>query len=173
MMRELNSLEKGAVEAFMTAEQEMNKRWGWYAWQKMASPEIVAKYRKARERYLVALDLKNPEHLIECCENLVKGLKAIDRQLLEERRPDDVFYLQARINKKNYYFVSDQLDMQRILPLMKGKDPIVYTLQEIVTILEADKVDVADEIKQQFPGAFVQSIEFKHNQEQLDDEIPF
>jgi len=69
--------------------------------------------------------------------------------------------------------VSDQLDMQRVLPLMKGKDPIVYTLPEIVAILEADKVDTADVIKQQFPGAFISSIEFKHNQEQLDDEVPF
>ena len=111
--------------------------------------------------------------LVKCCENLSKGLKVIDRQLLEERAPDDVFYLTARINKKNYYFVSDQMDMQRVLPLMKGKDPIVYTLDEIVTIIQADKVDVADEIKKQFPGAYVRSIEFKHNQEQLDDEIPF
>ena len=172
-MRELSSIEKGAVESFMTAESEMNKKWGWYAWQKMASPDIVTKYRNARQRYLDALHIRNEEHLIQCCSNLVKGLKAIDRQLLEERRPDDVFYLQARINKKNYYFVSDQLDMQRVLPLMKGKDPIVYTLPEIIAILEADKVDTADVIKQQFPGAFISSIEFKHNQEQLDDEVPF
>lgn len=170
-MRELRSEEKIAVESFHAAEERMNRKWGWYAWQKMAQPETAAKYRMARQKYLDAMD--GVGDLIKCCQNLVKGLKVIDGQLLEERAPADVFYLTARINKKNYYFVSDQLDMQRVLPLMKGKDPIVYTLDEIVRILEADKVDVADEIKKQFPGAYVSSIEFKHNMEQLDDEIPF
>jgi hypothetical protein len=170
-MRNLNSSESAAVESFRSAEDYMNRKWGWYAWQKMTTPEMAAKYRSARQKYMDAMD--GLGDLVKCCDNLVRGLKVIDGQLLEERAPDDVFYLTARVNKKNYYFVSDQLDMQRIIPLMKGKDPIVYTLQEIVTILEADKIDTADLIKQNFPGAFVRSIEFKHNQEQLDDEIPF
>ncbi len=170
-MRELRSEEKAAVESFHFAEERMNRKWGWYAWQKMTTPELAAKYRSARHKYLDAMD--GVGDLIKCCQNLVKGLQVIDGQLCEAGAPDDVFYLTARINKKNYYFVSDQLDMQRVLPLMKGKDPVVYTLQEIVTIIEADKVNVADNIKQAFPGAHISSIEFKHNQEQLDDEIPF
>jgi hypothetical protein len=170
-MREMRQEEKAAYESFHAAENHMNKKWGWYAWQKMTTPDLAAKYAKARQRYMDAMD--GVGDLVKCCENLVKGLKVIDGQLLEERAPDDVFYLTARINKKNYYFVSDQLDMNRVLPLMKGKDPVVYCLDEIVTIIEADKINVSDEIKRQFPGAFVKSIEFKHNAEQMDDEIPF
>ena len=149
----------------------MNRKWGWYAWQKMTTPDLAAKYSKARQRYLDAMN--GIGDLVKCCDNLVKGLQVIDRQLLEERAPDDVFYLTARIKGKNYYFVSDQLDMNRVLPLMKGKEPIVYCLDEIVTIIEADKVDTAEEIKKAFPGSFIRSIEFRHNAEQLDDEIPF
>jgi hypothetical protein len=111
--------------------------------------------------------------LVQCCENLVKGLKVIDRQLLEERAPGDVFYLQARINKTNYYFVSDRLDADRILPLTKGKDPVIYSLDEIVRIIEAGSVKEADTIKQAFPGAQLQSIAFKHTARREDDEIPF
>ena len=85
----------------------------------------------------------------------------------------DVFYLQARIHGKNYYFVNDKLDMQRVIPLMKGKDPVVYMMEEIVTIIEAHGTDVADTIKSAFPGSTVHSIQFKHNKDQLDDEIPF
>ena len=170
-MRELNSSERGAVESLLAAEERMHKKWGWGAWQKMTNPELVAKYRAARQKYLDAMD--GIGDLIKCCENLVKGLRIIDGQLHEVREPDDVFYLTARINKKNYYFVSDQLDMQRVIPIMKGKDPIVYTLDEIVRIIEADKIDTADVIKRSFPGAHIQSIEFKHSQEHKDDEIPF
>lgn len=151
----------------------MNRKWGWYAWQKMTTPELASKYARARQKYMDAMDHPSLGDLVTCCGNLVKGLQVIDRQLLEERAPDEVFYLTARINKKNYYFVSDQLDMHRVMPLMKGKDPIVYCLDEIVKIIEADKIDVADEIKRQFPGAWVRSIEFKHTQERVDDEIPF
>jgi cyanate lyase len=99
-------------------------------------------------------------------------LKAIDDQLCEAG-VGDVFYLQARIAGRNYYFVNDKLDMQRVIPLMRGKDPVVYMLEEIVTIIEAHGTDVADTIKSVFPSAEVSSIQFKHNQEQLDDEIPF
>jgi len=170
-MRDLRLEEKAAYESFHAAETQMNRKWGWYAWQKMTTPDLASKYSKARQRYMDAMD--GIGDLVKCCDNLVKGLQVIDRQLHEVREPDDVFYLTARINKKNYYFVSDQLDQQRILPIMKGKDPIVYTLDEIVKVIEADRVNPADMIKQAFPGAQIQSIEFKHNQELLDDEIPF
>ena len=170
-MKELRPEEKAAYESFHAAENNMNKKWGWYAWQKMTTPDLAAKYSKARQRYMDAMD--GVGDLIQCCGNLVKGLQVIDRQLHEVQEPAGVFYLTARIDKKNYYFVSDQLDMQRVLPIMKGKEPVVYCLDEIVKIIEADKIDVADQIKRNFPGAHIQSIEFKHNAEQLDDEIPF
>lgn len=169
-MKEWSKQVQAAIESFMVAENQMNKKWGWYAWFKMTTPEIAAKYQAARERYMNA---REAGEKIKCCENLVKGLAVIDRQLCEAGGAADVFYLQARINGRNYYFVSDKLDMQRVIPLMKGKDPVVYMLDEIVTIIEAHGTDVADTIKSAFPSAAVSSIEFKHNQEQLDDEIPF
>ena len=154
----------------MTAENQMNKKWGWYAWMKMTTPEIAAKYIAARERYKNA---REAEEKIQCCQNLVRGLKAIDDQLCEAGVVSDVFYLQARINGRNYYFVNDKLDMQRVIPLMRGKDPVVYMMDEIVTIIEAHGTETADTIKAAFPSAEVRSIQFKHNQEQIDDEIPF
>ncbi len=168
-MREWSKPVQAAIESFMTAENQMNKKWGWYAWFKMTTPEIAAKYQGARERYLAITD---PTQKIEAAQNLVRGLKAIDDQLCEAG-VGDVFYLQARIAGRNYYFVNDKLDMQRVIPLMRGKDPVVYMLEEIVTIIEAHGTDTADTIKAAFPSAEVRSIQFKHNQEQLDDEIPF
>jgi hypothetical protein len=169
-MKEWSKPVQAAIESFMTAENQMNKKWGWYAWFKMTTPELAAKYQGARERYL---KIKDPADKIKACENLSKGLKVIDQQLCEAGERSDVFYLQARINGRNYYFVNDKLDMQRVIPLMKGKDPVVYMMDEIVTIIEAHGTDVADTIKSVFPGAAVSSIEFKHNKDQLDDEIPF
>ena len=169
-MKEWSKPVQAAIESFMTAENQMNKKWGWYAWFKMTTPELAAKYQGARERYLTITD---PEQKIKAAQNLSKGLKVIDDQLREAGGVGDVFYLQARIAGRNYYFVSDKLDMQRVIPLMKGKDPVVYMLEEIVTIIEAHGTDVADTLKAAFPGAEVKSIQFKHNKDQLDDEIPF
>lgn len=169
-MREWSKPVQAAIESFMVAENQMNKKWGWYAWFKMTTPELAAKYQGARERYL---KINDPNEKIKACENLVKGLGVIDRQLCEAGGGSDVFYLQARIGGRNYYFVNDKLDMQRVIPLMKGKDPVVYTLEEIVTIIESNATSAADSIKAAFPSAELTSISFKHNQEQLDDEIPF
>jgi hypothetical protein len=63
--------------------------------------------------------------------------------------------------------------MHRIMPVVKGKEPIVYTLDEIVKIIEAAATKEADNIKQAFPGAELQSITFKHRADMIDDEIPF
>jgi hypothetical protein len=162
-----------AVESFQTAEDQMNKKWGWYVWHKLASPELAAKYKAARERYLDALRDREAGVIIKSCENLVKGLRLIDDEISVNNKPDEVFYLTARINKQNYYFVSDPLDMHRIMPVIKGKEPIVYTLEEIVRIIEASMTKEADNIKQAFPGAELQSITFKHKADMIDDEIPF
>lgn len=169
-MREWSKPVQAAIESFMTAENQMNKKWGWYAWFKMTSPELAAKYQGAREKYLTISD---PQEKVKAAQNLTKGLGVIDQQLREAGVSVDVFYLQARIAGRNYYFVSDKLDMQRVIPLMKGKDPVVYMMDEIVTIIEAHGTDVADTIKSAFPSATVSSIQFKHNKDQLDDEIPF
>ncbi len=162
-----------AQRSFITAEEMMNKKWGWYVWHQMAPPEIAQKYRAAREKYLDAIRRRDTQVVVDMCANLVKGLRAIDAEVGQHNKPDDVFYLQARINKRNYYFVSDHMDMQRVIPLMKGKDPVVYQLDEITRIIEAGSVDDADNMKAQFPGATVRSIQFKHNQDQRDDEVPF
>lgn len=162
-----------AQQSFIAAEERMNKKWGWYTWHSMASPELAQKYQSARRRYLDAIRSREAGVVVDMCSNLVKGLNAIDAEISGNNKPDDVFYLQARINKRNYYFVSDHMDMQRVIPLMKGKDPVVYQLDEIVRIIEAGSVTDADGIKAAFPGATVKNIQFKHNSEQLDDEVPF
>lgn len=162
-----------AVESYHAAENLMNKKWGWYVWAKICSPETAMKLRAARGRYLDAVRSRDHNLIVKCCDNLVKGLEFVDKEISAKHRPDDVFYLYRRIGDKNFYFVNDQLDMQRVIPLMKGKDPVVYTMEEIVRVLSAESMAKPNEIKQAFPGAELQSVEFKHNREQIDDEIPF
>lgn len=162
-----------AVDSYHAAERRMNKKWGWYVWAKICRPEMSQKLRAARGRYLDAIRDRDHQLIVQCCENLVRGLKAVDEELSRDQSPDDVFYLHQKIDGKHFYFVNDQLDMQRILPVMKGKDPVVYTMAEIVRVLSSESMAAPNSIKQAFPGAKLQSVEFKHNREQLDDEIPF
>jgi len=160
-----------AQRSFLAAEERMTKKWGLGAWMKMARPELAQKYRSARERYLNALRTREAGVVIATCENLVKGLKVIDQEISQEHKPDDVFYLHARIEGRNYYMVSDRMDMERVLPLMKGKDPVVFTLEEVATVLAAKELKEAVELKNMFPGAQIQKIEY--HKEHVDDAIPF
>jgi predicted ATPase len=162
-----------AQRSFLAHEERMHKKWGWGVWQQMCAPELASKYRAARERYLDAIRDRNREAVEGSCSNLVKGLKMIDEAISREHKPDDVFYLHARIEGRNFYLVSDQIDMQRILPIMKGKDPVVYTMDEVVRIIAASCMDAPNNIKQMFPGAKLQSVQFQHNKDQVDDQVPF
>jgi hypothetical protein len=163
----------GAQNAFLAQEDLMHKKWGWGVWQRMCAPEMASKYRAARERYLDAIRDRDREAVEGSCSNLVKGLRMIDEDISKHHKPDDVFYLHARIEGRHFYMVSDQMDMQRILPVMKGKDPVVYTLDEVVRIISAHCMDAPNNIKQMFPGAELRSVEFKHNKDQVDDQVPF
>mgnify|MGYP003633889108 FL=1 len=155
--------------AFEAAEARMNKRWGFHAWSKLCSPEMAAKYAAIREKYSTE---KDPQLKIKCLDNLAKGLKVIDGQISESNKPDDFYYLHTRVEGRNYYLVADQFDQQRVMTKVKGKDPVIFTMDEVVKVMEADQFADIKRIKQGFPGSTLTDVKFNYA-EAVDDEIPF
>ena len=154
-----------AEKNLIAAEERMNKRWGFHAWRRLCSPSMAEKYDNLRRQWYQTKDAR-------LADNLVKGLKMIDAEISESNKPDDFYYLHFRGKERDYYLVADEFDQQRVTAKMK-KDSVVFTLAEVIEVMEAKSLADIRTIKAAFPTSKLQNVSFKHTAESIDDEIPF
>lgn len=148
----------------LAAEERMNKKWGHYAWKRLCLPSMAEKYDRLRKQWF---ESKN----VELADNLIKGLKMIDEEISKSNHPDDFYYLHFKGKERDYYFVADQFDQQRVTAKMK-KDSVVFTLAEVAEVMEAKSLADIRRIKAEFPTSTLQNVQFNHSPE-VEDEIPF
>ena len=154
-----------AEKNLIAAEERMNKRWGVHAWRRLCSPSMAEKYDNLRRQWY---QTKNAR----LADNLVKGLKMIDAEISESNKPDDFYYLHCKGEERDYYLVADEFDQQRVTAKMK-KDSVVFTLPEVIEVMEAKSLAEIRNLKAAFPTSKLQNVSFKHTPESIDDEIPF
>lgn len=154
-----------AEKNLIAAEERMNKRWGFHAWRRLCSPSMAEKYDNLRRQWY---QTKNAR----LADNLVKGLKMIDAEISESNKPDDFYYLHCKGKERDYYLVADEFDQQRVTAKMK-KDSVVFTLPEVIEVMEAKSLAEIRNLKAAFPTSKLQNVSFKHTPESIDDEIPF
>jgi|GEM_PF-3606798 len=155
-----------STESLLAAEERMNKKWGHHAWSRLCSPSMADKYFTLRKQWY---ETKN----VQLADNLVKGLAMIDAEISQSNKPDDFYYLHRKGEEMDYFFVADEFDQQRVTAKMKGKDCVVFTMAEVMEVMEAKKMADLKKIKASFPSSRLQSVTFHHEPGDINDEIPF
>ena len=150
----------------LAAEERMNKKWGHHAWRRLCSPSMAEKYQTLRRQWFETKDVK-------LADNLVKGLSMIDAEISESHKPDDFYYLHHKGKEMEYFLVADEFDQQRVTAKMKGKDCVVFTVAEVMEVMEAQKMADLKRIKASFPTSKLQNVTFNHDAGDINDEIPF
>ena len=154
-----------AEKSLIAAEERMNKKWGFHAWRRLCSPGMAEKYDKLRRQWFETKD-------IQLADNLVKGLAMIDAEISESHKPDDFYYIHFKGQERDYYFVADEFDQQRVTAFMK-KDSVVFTLAEVAEVMEAKSLADIRQIKAAFPTSRLQNVTFNHDAGDINDTIPF
>ena len=149
----------------IAAEERMNKKWGFHAWRRLCSPSMAEKYDNLRRQWFQSKDSK-------LADNLVKGLGMIDAEISESHKPDDFYYLHFKGQERDYYFVADEFDQQRVTAFMK-KDSVVFTLAEVAEVMEAKSLADIRALKVAFPTSKLQNVTFNHSPEDINNAIPF
>ena len=149
----------------LAAESRMNKKWGHHAWRRLCSPGMAEKYASLRKQWFQTKDVR-------LADNLVKGLAMIDAEISKSHKPDDFYYLHHKGKERDYYFVVDEFDQQRVTAKMK-KDSVVFTLAEVAEVMEAKSLADIRNLKAAFPTSKLQNVTFKHDAGDINDEIPF
>ena len=155
-----------AEKTLLAAEERMNKKWGHHAWRRLCSPSMAEKYQSLRRQWFQTKD-------VMLAENLVKGLGMIDAEISESHKPDDFYYLHYKGKEMEYFLVADEFDQQRVTAKMKGKDCVVFTVAEVMEVMEAQKMADLRRIKAEFPTSRLQNVTFNHGAGDINDEIPF
>ena len=154
-----------AEKNLIAAEERMNKKWGHHAWKQLCSPSMAQKYDNLRRQWFQTKDVK-------MADNLVKGLGMIDAEISESHKPDDFYYLHHKGEERDYFLVADEFDQQRVTAKMK-KDSVVFTMMEVMEVMEAKSLADIRKIKAEFPTSRLQNVTFNHDAGDIDDEIPF
>jgi len=154
-----------AEKSLLAAESRMNKKWGHHAWRRLCSPGMAEKYQTLRRQWF---ETKDPR----LADNLVKGLGMIDAEIGKSHKPDDFYYLHYKGEERDYYFVADEFDQQRVTAFMK-KDSVVFTLAEVAEVMEAKSLADIRNLKAAFPTSTVQNVTFNHDNGDINDAIPF
>ena len=155
-----------AEKNLLAAEERMNKKWGHHAWRRLCSPSMAEKYQTLRRQWFETKDVK-------LADNLIKGLSMIDTEISESHKPDDFYYLHHKGKEMEYFLVADEFDQQRVTAKMKGKDCVVFTVAEVMEVMEAQKMADLKRIKASFPTSKLQNVTFNHDAGDINDEIPF
>lgn len=153
-----------AEKNLLAAEERMNKKWGHHAWRRLCSPSMAQKYDSLRRQWFKTKDVK-------LADNLVKGLGMIDAEISESHKPDDFYYLHFKGKERDYYLVADEFDQQRVTAKMK-KDSVVFTMMEVMEVMEAKSLADIRRIKSEFPTSRLQSVTFNHDDGDINDAIP-
>lgn len=154
-----------AEKNLLAAEERMNKKWGHHAWRRLCSPSMAEKYDSLRRQWFQTKDVK-------LADNLVKGLGMIDAEISESHKPDDFYYLHFKGKERDYYLVADEFDQQRVTAKMK-KDSVVFTMMEVMDVMEAKSLADIRRIKAEFPTSRLQNVTFNHDDGDINDAIPF
>lgn len=154
-----------AEKNLLAAEERMNKKWGHHAWRRLCSPSMAEKYDNLRRQWFQTKDVK-------LADNLVKGLGMIDEEISESHKTDDFYYLHFKGKERDYYLVADEFDQQRVTAKMK-KDSVVFTMMEVMEVMEAKSLADIRRIKAEFPTSRLQNVTFNHDDGDINDAIPF
>lgn len=126
---------------------------------------MAEKYDNLRRQWFQTKDVK-------LADNLVKGLGMIDEEISESHKTDDFYYLHFKGKERDYYLVADEFDQQRVTAKMK-KDSVVFTMMEVMEVMEAKSLADIRRIKAEFPTSRLQNVTFNHDDGDINDAIPF
>lgn len=166
------SIMNAAINSLDQVSREMEQRWGYGTLERLASPDLAAKFEMARESLRVACAGDDPSIVIQKAENMAKGWRVLEKRALEkgEKPIDERIWLHIADDGRRYGFVNE---IGIAAQVTESHSCRVYSLDEVTRIVqryEAEAMIVAA-TKDAFPGAEIQEIVNKGDK--LNDEIPF
>jgi len=166
-----------AVQSLDQVARAMEQKWGYGTLERLASPDLAAKFNRAKENLQAACDGDDHNLVIQKCENMAKGWRLLDRKATEAgcKPLDERVVLHIADSGQKYAFTNES-GLYKLIADKYGPDVRVMSFDEVTRIMEDwhKSSTLLNGIKDAFPGSEVTKINPKSEGKDLfDDEIPF
>ncbi len=166
-----------ALQPLDKVSSETEARWGIGVLERLVSPETAAKFASARVKLDNAIDAGDLEEVTKRASVMIRGWKAVEEEALankspKQNRPDlERSWFVEGDDGARYCFVHHEADTT--LALKAYPDHIVWSMNEVVRILQSHELALVSKTKEIFPGAVVTRAERVRPKVNFDEEIPF
>lgn len=164
-----------AVQSLDQVARAFEQKWGYGTLERLATPDIAAKFARAKESLQNACEGDDHNLVIHKCENLAKGWRLLDRKATEAgHKPlDDRVVLHVADSGQKYAFTNES-GLYKLIQAEYGTDVRIVSFDEVTRIMEDwhKSSTLLAGVRDKFPGAEVTKIETKEKEE-LNDDIPF
>ena len=164
-----------AVQSLDQVARTFEQKWGYGTLERLATPDIAAKFARAKESLQNACEGDDHNLVIHKCENLAKGWRLLDRKATEAgHKPlDDRVVLHVADSGQKYAFTNES-GLYKLIQAEYGADVRIVSFDEVTRIMEDwhKSSTLLAGVRDKFPGAEVTKIQNKEKEE-LNDDIPF
>jgi hypothetical protein len=161
-----------ALEPLDKVASETEARWGIGVLERLVSPETAAKFASARVKLDNAIDAEDLAEVTKRAAVMIRGWQAMDAEAKAlGNKPGEgtlLWACQAEDGTK-YLFVPHEADTAVFS--RKWPDHQVWSMREVVRVLQSHELALVSKTKELFPGAVVTRAERK--KVNMDEEIPF
>ena len=149
--------------------REMEQKWGADRLTSLVSTETASKFGGAKAKLDQAIESKDPLAVRRKAEVMVRAWKALDQEAQANGAKavsPEVWSATGADNKK-YAFVQSNAEAWMVTPELNGVN--VYSIDEVVRILDNEAMALLGKVKDTFPKAKVTQV----TESELNDEVPF
>jgi hypothetical protein len=155
---------------------EMENRWGVDRLPGLVDPDTAAKFGRAKARLDAAIDSRDPNAVAKRAGVMIRAWRSLDAEATEAgaKQVSKKLRILRDDEGKSFGIAVDEATATAAVRSGDYPDTSIWSLNEVVRVLGAHEMELANAVKETFPGATLGAVgAVRIERGPLDDEIPF
>ena len=164
-----------ALEPLDTIATDCENRWGSGRLPGLVSPDMAAKFGSAKAKLDLCIIEDDVDGVIRRASVMVRAWQTLDKAAAESgaAKVTSKCRIVTAASGLSYAICKDEATAREVVRAKTAGDATVWSLQEVVRVLESDRHNLVSVTKDIFKDAEVGGIKKKEKNQTLNDEIPF
>ena len=164
-----------ALEPLDAVATDCENRWGSGRLPGLVDPGMAAKFGSAKAKLDACIMKDDVEGVIRRASVMVRAWQALDKAAAQSGAAEvtSKCRIVTATSGHSYAICKDEATAREVVRAKTAGDATVWSLQEVVRVLESDRHNVVSNVKDVFADAEVVSIKKKAGKTTLNDDIPF
>jgi hypothetical protein len=164
-----------ALEPLDLVATECEQKWGSNRLQRLVDPDTAARFGSAKAKLDLAIMEDDVKGVVKRAAVMIRAWKALDAEATASGSVgvSRKVRIITAASGRSYAICKDEATAREVVRSKTAGDASVWSLQEVVRVLESDRHNLVSVTKDIFKDAEVGGIKKKEKKQALNDEIPF